>query len=63
MACGQLNEAVLYKGLATESGEWTKRKFNKVSQLSVGVRDSLYLNNRKRLRYAAADVVRHCSPE
>ncbi|PWA51569.1 MATE efflux family protein [Artemisia annua] len=60
MACGQLNEAVLYKGLATESGEWTKRKSIKVSQLSVGVRDSFYLNNRKRLRYAAADVVGQC---
>ncbi|GJZ74850.1 protein DETOXIFICATION 45, chloroplastic [Tanacetum coccineum] len=62
MASGQLNEAVLFKGLATESGEWTKRKFNKVSRLSVGVRDSFYLNNRKWLRYAAADVVGHCSP-
>nr|GEW28606.1 protein DETOXIFICATION 45, chloroplastic [Tanacetum cinerariifolium] len=59
MASGQLNEAVLFKGLATE---WTKKKFNKVSRLSVGVHDSFYLNNRKRLRYAAADVVGHSSP-
>nr|XP_043609602.1 protein DETOXIFICATION 45, chloroplastic [Erigeron canadensis] len=64
MASGQLNNTLLFNGLATESGEWTKTKLKKGSfpeTLSVRVRDSLYLNKRRRLRYSA-DVVGHCSP-
>ncbi|KAI3736455.1 hypothetical protein L6452_15996 [Arctium lappa] len=63
MASCKLNDAAVYNGLATESGEWTKTKLKKGSfpeQLSVRVRDSFRLNNSKRLRYA--DVVGHCCP-
>ncbi|XP_071697257.1 protein DETOXIFICATION 45, chloroplastic-like [Rutidosis leptorrhynchoides] len=51
MACGQLNNSVLYNnGLATERGERTK-----IEKLSVGVGDSLFINTkRRRLRYASA---------
>lgn len=63
MASCKLNDAAVYNGLATESGEWTKTKLKKGSfpdQLSVRVRDSFRLNNSKRLRYA--DVVGQCCP-
>ncbi|XP_024992132.1 protein DETOXIFICATION 45, chloroplastic isoform X1 [Cynara cardunculus var. scolymus] len=63
MASCKLNDAAVYNGLATESGEWAKTKLKKGSfpeQLSVQVRDSFRSNNSKRLRYA--DVVGHCCP-
>lgn len=63
MASCKLNDAAVYNGLATESGEWTKTKLKKGSfpdQLSVRVRDLFRLNNSKRLRYA--DVVGQCCP-
>ncbi|XP_023756150.1 protein DETOXIFICATION 45, chloroplastic [Lactuca sativa] len=48
MASGQLNDGVVYNGLATRSSEWTKRKLKKPEQLSIGgVHDSFSSHNLK----------------
>ncbi|KAJ0505809.1 putative multi antimicrobial extrusion protein [Helianthus annuus] len=63
MASGQLN-GVLFKGLATESGERTKSKFKKGSfpeKLSVRAHGLFLANNHKRLRFATDAVANYSS--